>query len=414
MITHLENELVSELSKANKVYIAVALLKEYGINAITASLPPDCEQFYVLGVDLPTSPNVLENLFQKESERHKTRIFQGSENYHPKVYLIENKNDGLVAFVGSANATKGGWTHNVELSFRVDNPKETQKIKSWFWDQFERSKPLTTTFISDYRNVYSRNRTHIASIRSNNDIIDEEKTNSADNQPVHLSQFFTESDFFAFDSQFHLDHSKGAVTRRAAVRNKLIHLHDLMYERFPEFGMMNIYPARRRNNLTSQHFHSRGNYDIRKSALWLNYGKNIPKFTNHFRLQVIFINRQEKKIGYWLYGTPFTCHEDRLRLRNRLENDNIFLDRLYFSIINLGASYELELSSFDTLNVGDLKDREQLRTFLLEDSPESDFIIGRDYHPNDPRISVENIVENTLSEFARLYLVYSLLTDPNS
>lgn len=412
MIQHLEQEIKIELGNAIKVYVAVALMKEYGYNHISETIPANCECHFVLGVDLPTSPNVLEELFQKESETHKTRIFGNSENYHPKVYLIEKANGELVAFVGSANATKGGWTHNVELNIRINDPIETKKIKSWFWEQFDRSNALTERFINDYRNVYSRNRSYRSIIRSNNAVIESLETTSTANEQVLTSQFFSESDFMAFDQQFHEDRSIKARERRGEVRTKLIRLHDLMYERFPEFGMMNIYPARRKNDYTSQHFHSPRSA-AQKSAIWFNYGKNIPRFTNHFRLQIILINRDVRKIGYWLYGSPNTCYEDRQRLRVRLENDTVFLNRLYSAINNLGASYELCLGS-KTLQVADLIQKEGLKAFLLKDSIEVDFIIGRDYDPNDPRLSKENIVENTLNEFSRLYLVYSLLTDANS
>src|SRR5690242_12568600 len=112
LVPHLHSEIIPVLKKAKEFRVAVALMNEYVLDILEESLPLDCERKYLVGVNLPTHPAVLERLLslRQTLPNFQAKIYKAKENYHPKVYIIRDKADGSYAtFLGSANATRGGW-----------------------------------------------------------------------------------------------------------------------------------------------------------------------------------------------------------------------------------------------------------------------------------------------------------------
>lgn len=91
MLEYLETDLLKNLKDAKSISIAVALIKDYGFNLIENSLPKNCKRKYLVGIHLPTPPDILRRLLDLKNDNPNdisARIYDSRENYHPKVYLI--------------------------------------------------------------------------------------------------------------------------------------------------------------------------------------------------------------------------------------------------------------------------------------------------------------------------------------
>lgn len=423
MLQHLETGLITHLKHAKRISIAVALIKDYGLTAIENNVTDSCERKYLLGVDLPTPPDILRRLLdlhKKSPIKVQAKIYDSNENYHPKVYLIEKHSGGFIAFVGSANATRGGFTHNIEMNVVVTDQNQCIKIKGWFDGLFSSSKQYDDAYIDEYEAIFKRNKVLASTQKSNIASI-----TNATTLPVgpgliiSPGQFFRQSDFDAFALPTQYDTKSAAVELRGEVRERLIELNDWMFDYFPSYGITNLHLPRTRNHYTSQHFHSRGNNHIPKEAIWLNYGKSpdqlrkytgfYTSFVNHARIQIILGNNaREAYIGTWLYvGKPGSSFFERDCLKKGLSEPN-FAARIYEYVLALGSAYWIMLGK-DELYISDLENSQELRDFLLLDDFSGEFIIGRNYHPNDAGLSEENIEETVLIEFSKLYKIYDLI-----
>src|SRR5690349_12399312 len=105
--TPFNSSFTSELEQAVEVWFALALVNENGYNYLQALLSHECIQHFLIGINLPTSPVVLTKLHSQT--KIKARVFKSSQTFHPKVYLIRKGDGRLLAFVGSSNATSGGF-----------------------------------------------------------------------------------------------------------------------------------------------------------------------------------------------------------------------------------------------------------------------------------------------------------------
>ncbi len=81
-----------------------------------------------------TDPAALKDLVDRFG--HKSlRIVAPPELYHPKLFLFE-KQDRTVAWIGSANFTKGGVKTNTELVLETDQARTVAPLEKWFDDQW--------------------------------------------------------------------------------------------------------------------------------------------------------------------------------------------------------------------------------------------------------------------------------------
>jgi HKD family nuclease len=155
LVKQLSEDLKVSLQTANEIWVAVALLNLDGLKFIQSNLPPKCKQHYLIGIDLPTDPKALKELFLQESKSEfiKVKIYSEAEYFHPKVYLIRcgKKFD---SFVGSGNCTRGGLRSNVELTVHSKIYKVGTDIKSWYESLGENGKRITLDFLSDYTRKY--------------------------------------------------------------------------------------------------------------------------------------------------------------------------------------------------------------------------------------------------------------------
>ncbi len=181
--------------------MAVALMNEYVLKILEETLPADCEKRYLVGVNLPTHPAVLERLLtlQQTLPNFKARIYKAKENYHPKVYIIRDKHDDTyTSFLGSANATRGGWYSNVEMN-SVHRGERSSALAPWFDDMFARGIDFDESFIELYRKAFKRNKFLEQTMRSNiEEILEKDEFPPASINEITDEHFFRISDFMAY------------------------------------------------------------------------------------------------------------------------------------------------------------------------------------------------------------------------
>lgn len=423
MISHLESDLKIFLNNACELYVAVALMNSYGLDFLEDNISPQCSRKYLVGVNLPTHPDVLLRLFEMGGFNDPifSKIFTLRENYHPKVYIIRGHDRKLTAYVGSANATKGGFKSNVEMGILIHDEQQCNELLYWFDKMFSISGSYDLDYINKYRDVYNRNRLLRSTLRAN---IDDflEKNHSDTPRPLNVptGQFFEQEDFEAFGPTTHYNTDRISVAKRRVVRDKLLKLNDEIHSKFRLYGIDNLYTHPKRNNFTSQHFHSRGNNHIPKEAIWLHYGKSSSElenyegfykhFVNHIRIQVILRNViDEAYIGIWLFVSKInSSYYDRSILKKQIVDPN-FSKLLFNFVADLGGAYWIVIGNQSVLFVSDLQDESHLKEYLLKDDYSGQFIIGRNYSPDSADLSKENISETVLVEFSKLYKIYDLI-----
>jgi hypothetical protein len=79
----------------------------------------------------------------------------------------------------------------------------------------------------------------------------------------------------------------------------------------------------------------------------------------------------------------------------------------------LGGTYWIWIGGNNEKYGSDLESSNDLVEYLIKDNYTQEFIIGRDYDPNDKELSEENIAETVIIEFSKLYKIYSLIKAPS-
>ncbi len=154
VVTKLSDELIAKLKNADEIWIAVALLTENGLSFIQGHLLKSCKQNFLVGIDLPTDPKALRKLYSDQLMSNLAiKVYTEKECYHPKLYLIREKNK-YIAVIGSANCTNGGLYNNIELNICIDNQDSCIEILNWFSSLFTKSNTLTKPFIDKYAKEY--------------------------------------------------------------------------------------------------------------------------------------------------------------------------------------------------------------------------------------------------------------------
>lgn len=414
IVTNLIQDLEPHLREAKEIWVAVALMNDNALEKIQSSIPEETIQHFLLGIDLPTSPTVFETLKEISGERISAAFFKQANTFHPKVYIIKKATE-MVAFIGSANATMGGFSKNYEMNFCITRQEDCLMLLGWFNELNGSAKEITDEFIENYKIAYKRNRFWSSVQKSNLDNLFTTFNESALLDNIKEGQFFRQSDFDAFSPEFHTDTSEYAKERRSNVRDRFLELHDIIFPLFNEYGITDLHTPASRRNYTSQYFHSRGIIN-EKDALWLNYGKSESQlsacdddtFTNNIRIQIILRNNEkEKYIGIWLFvGKPNKSIEDRVFIKERA-SDIIFINLFRALLQELGDSYWINIGE-EEYGVSELDTRD-LSGFLEADDFSDYYIIGRNYDPNSEDLSNENISETVLTEFSKLFKLYQLI-----
>ena len=156
LLSNLSDELETELTKAEEIWIAVGLLNSFGLQFILGAVPKSCKINIIAGIDLPTDPKALSKLLSLKGKRIINAKVFTEEYFHPKVYVIKSASQ-LFAIVGSANCTMGGLEDNVEMSIGIKDNAICKSLIQWIvQDIVPTSQPLTADFIKAYKPAYDK------------------------------------------------------------------------------------------------------------------------------------------------------------------------------------------------------------------------------------------------------------------
>lgn len=157
IIQQLGPELKKALKEAEEVWIAVALMNEAGLDEIQSNSPATARVTYVLGIHLPTHPKVLKRLFHQELINESVKLFLYRKTvYHPKIYLIKKKGE-FTCFIGSGNATNGGFISNVEMGVKLET-NDGGEVLDIINTYIKGSIKVTTGFLEKYSKVFEERK----------------------------------------------------------------------------------------------------------------------------------------------------------------------------------------------------------------------------------------------------------------
>jgi HKD family nuclease len=410
IIEKLSDELSIYLSQADEVWIAVALIKRNGFSFIQSKINTNAKQNFIVGIDLPTDVFVLNELFNNE-QKYRYRIFSNSnQTFHPKLYIVRIDTN-YIAFVGSGNCTNGGLMNNVELSYKVTDEKECISLVAWFEDRFKEGKKLSGDFIKEYTAFNQERISFENKIGSLSQFLikDSEVVTDYD----FSNQFFKKEHYDTFLGDKTLRNDKQVNIERKEVGDRLLELHKLLYPRIQLRGW-DVHPHYSDNHIISSTERlPRSSTEL--GAIWLHYGKHpdeIKRYMKlgenqtplyHIRLQVIIL---KDKLGIWLIAKKNGGHFDRGFFKDSMRNNGLFRDRFYSLFKQLSDEYYIEINE-DWRYVPEVNNSQELFDFTKDDNIEEFyFMIGRDYLPNAPEISNENIVNTIIDEYEKLYPIY--------
>lgn len=432
--TQLLKDLIPHLKEAEEIWVAVALIKEDAYDKLQELINPLSIQHYLVGIDLPTSPQVLKKLKQKIDKNVKARICKPGKTFHPKVYLIKKQNE-YIAFVGSGNLTPGGLEDNIEMNFLIEDQKQCERLLEWFKNLFKDAYPLIDENIQAYEKQFSEIETASQTLKFARQKIKLKKPSEVTgtfNGIDFSDRYFKKEHHYAFRKSLWEDHSTDANNERYKTYQKFYELHDAIFPHFLQHHIFDLHPHSKKEFIVSHYYHVEGYTSRQLSAMWLSYGKSKDEiieyqklfpainskekdserdgqsFINHARLQVRI---ELMEIGIWLLfaknnkGSLF----DRQYFKEQMREVDYRLK--FFSLTNnLPERYYMSLGLKKTY-CSEFINSDDLYDFCKHDNGIDHFIIGIDYKIEEPEMSERHLPETVLSEFERLYLLYEFMRD---
>ncbi|GJN57566.1 NgoFVII family restriction endonuclease [Elizabethkingia anophelis] len=400
--TEIKQKLQVELLEAKSIWIATAMISYNGWKFIKENLSKDTEQHFLIGIDLATEPKVFEELLNKLHIN--SRVYQTNYTFHPKVYLLQKRDNSFTAFIGSSNTTIWGLEKNVEMNFLVNDQAECIKLLEWFNEHYSKGYIITEDFVDDYKSKYTR-----INIKKKGIISEIQQINSEVAQDSE--QFFTRNEHKIFEERYHRINSSDLQRIRKRVSDKFKEIHKIIYPQFNSYGLSDLHCHHNLREIVSRHFFNSfsGNYI---NAMWLHYGKsyeqlqiyNEKSFINNIRLQVII---HKDSLGIWLVlGKNRGSVRDREYFREQMKN--AFIRKRFFEAYKkLGNDYWMNIKGIPS--VEDIKTPEELHIYTQKESIDDYFIIGNDIGWLDDRLSKTNIANTILQEFRKLYPLYEIM-----
>lgn len=149
------------LTKADEVWIAVALTNKQGLETILNATGKECLLNFILGIDLPTDPAALKELLTLSVKRKIRVSIYVAGFYHPKVYAFKCSDKYFTA-IGSANLTAGGLENNIEMTAYDTSSKTFHDVIDWYENVLQPGTvPLSDTFIKKYTKLYNERIKHL-------------------------------------------------------------------------------------------------------------------------------------------------------------------------------------------------------------------------------------------------------------
>lgn len=412
MIVHTEikQKLQDALLESKSVWIATAMISYNGWKFIQENLPKDAEQHFLIGIDLSTEPKVFEEVL--DNLHINVRVYQTKYTFHPKVYLLQKKDNSFTAFIGSSNTTSWGLEKNVEMNFQIYDQVECIKLLEWFNEYYSKGYIITEDFFNDYKSKYTRISKKCKEINGD---IQQINTDIAQN----VGQFFTRNEHKVFEEKYHRINSSDLQRIRKNVSDKFNEIHKTIYAQFNSYGLTDLHCHHNSREIVSRHFFNpfSGNYI---NAMWLHYGKSYEQlqaydkpdeksFINNIRLQIII---HDDSLGIWLVlGKDWGSVKDREHFRGQMKN-NLTREIFFKGFKNLGNDYWINIEGIPPFD--EIKSSEELAMYMDKERLHEYFIIGCDINWLDDRLSKAKIANTILEEFQKLYPLYKIMRHINT
>ena len=393
------------LANAEHCSIAVAAISEPAFDFLMSKLPPKCKVDIVTGLDLPTDPNVLSKALEKYPNRVNFRIHTKSA-FHSNVYIFDLPFRKMVAFIGSANFTLGGFKDNEELSYKTDTEKGVEEVKTWFRSYFEYAEDLTEAIITQYQEIYPSAIEREAQSNSEKREFIESVSGSFTWETANLKdQYFQEENYLTFENRKAALNTQLVLFERERVQSKLLNLGEQLKPFMLKLKVHQHYDSRHIVSSMDPVFH----YENRIKGMWLAYGrgkKELEEYKSQPQDMIyisIIIRRND--FGIWLMpGKQNSGRQDREYFRNEMKSEE-YKAKFFTMLKSLGEDYWIDVAG-DKQKVSSFKTADQLLESTEKDSLNYSFTIGRTYIPNHPDISSANILTTIQTEFMKLYPLY--------
>lgn len=411
----LSAELNILLKDCEEIWVAVAMISDEGFRFIQDRINKTAKQNYLVGIGLPTSPNVLRKLMEFNANGiFDSRLhFKPGTLFHPKVYIVRS-NGKLTALVGSGNCTEGGFDRNIEVFIKTDDNEFCEGLLKWFKSLFNNSGIITGDFLKSYEMIFQGRQERVAKDMQELKMLFNEENPIINLDEIDFTnQFFKKEHYQAFEGSKPRDTSEDANKDRMNVRSRLYNLYDKI---LPEIqaDKWALHPHYVFNDIVSSAIH--GQYTSGAlSGMWLHYGRSKKEIKaygedqtplDYMRLQVII---HKDNIGIWnRVGKDNGSKIDRDHLKNKLQNDRLYRQELFSAIQNLPDEYYIRIKD-ECKYVREFNTEQQLTEYLLKDDYRYYFIIGAEFDPGDNRLSEKNITDTVIENFRLLYPTYQLI-----
>lgn len=418
MIKHklkLSSDFENILKDCEEVWIAAAMISDSGFDYIQKHINKSAKQNFLVGIGLPTSPDVLEKLKNwEEYESFSSRIYHKSDRlFHPKVYLFKN-GEKITAYVGSGNCTIGGFDKNVEVSIKTDDKEVCENLIKWFTTSFKLSKQITEDFLNSYRLIFKNRSARMKEEAQELQVLFSDHENGSTLDQMDFTRhFFKKEHYKAFEGTKPWNTSDHINTEREKVRSLMFKLNDKLAPILKNKNW-DLSPHYHFDDIVSSAVHGpRTAPELR--AIWLHYGRDKKEIKNYgenqtpldyMRMQVII---HKDSLGIWnRIGKSNGSKIDRQNLKEKLTTDEAYRNKIYEAFMNLPDEYYISLND-DTKYISEIYNQQQLIDFLLQDDYKYYFTIGVDLSPDDPRLSEDKILSTITENFELLLPTYQLI-----
>ncbi|WP_026729629.1 phospholipase D-like domain-containing protein [Flavobacterium denitrificans] len=426
IISNLKSSFEQLLASTEEIWFSIALVKESTYNYIQETINKNCKQNYLVGIDLPTHPNVLRQMQNKVDKKlFQSAIYKTEYNFHPKVYLFK-ENDNYIAFIGSSNLTDGGLEDNVELNYKITNQENCLAILDWFNILYKESFPLTEENILAYEEQFYSVAEIEKELKKKRKNIKLKKTVYATNLLDNIDfsdRFFKKEHHLAFRRELWYNDTKEAISERELAKIKCQELHESIFHHFNDYEIQELQPHPMSDHLISMIRQKNPSKPRSINAMWLSYGKNEDEiknyqeivgsdqkskqtFIHHARLQ---LKIDFKNIGIYLLfakeneGGIFDRDFFKTNMRNKT-----YRDKFYQIINSLSNDFFIAVGG-NTEYCNNFNSSEDLHEFCKKDDIQKYFIIGKDYQITDSEMSENNLPIETLKIFKLLFPLYEMM-----
>jgi HKD family nuclease len=402
------------LQQVEHCYIATAAISETGFDFIRTRIPTKTKMEIVTGLEMPTSPAVLQRIWRNYQGRITLNIYTRND-FHANVYIFDLPYRKSVAFVGSGHFTLEGMKDSEELFYKITDAKQIESLKSWFIGYYEFAQPLTEELIAEYEWRYPvmKYRDHASRLEKKQFL--ELTTAGFSWEQIKLKhQYFKKEDYLAFSSKKAYFTTPELNAERVSVQNKFTALHEMIKD---DLRKLKLHASDGASVVSSADRVHQPDGQLR--SMWLAYGRStaeVKKFgeaTTLADLMHVQIMLNQKDIGIYLVaGYRRTGKVDREYFKSNMNNVE-YRKQMFDLLTGLGAGYWIEVAC-ERKNTDTFPTEETLWEFTKADQwIHFDFIIGRNYTPDALEISNENIAPSVVKELDKLSLVLRHMKAPD-